>query len=161
MDNYLVRRMTLDDLDAIEEIENSTFTIPWSRQSFQNELVNNHFAYYLILEVEGQVAGYGGMWVIGDEAHVTNIAIASEYRGKKWGEKLMIAMKLHAIRQGANAMTLEVRASNTVAQNLYKKLGFDKTGVRPRYYSDNGEDALIMWVNFDHDADKPMETKSS
>ncbi|RXT05374.1 ribosomal-protein-alanine N-acetyltransferase [Ammoniphilus sp. CFH 90114] len=153
--------MTLHDIDKVEEIEKTTFTIPWSRQSFENELSNNQFSYYLVLEVEGQVAGYGGMWIIGDEAHVTNIAIASEYRGKKWGEKLMVAMKLHAICQGANAMTLEVRVSNTVAQGLYKKLGFDKTGVRPRYYSDNGEDALIMWVNFDHVEDKSVETKSS
>ncbi|WP_134704691.1 ribosomal protein S18-alanine N-acetyltransferase [Ammoniphilus sp. YIM 78166] len=160
MDHYRIRRMTLGDLDAVQEIECDTFTIPWSRQSFENELSNNHFAYYLVLEVQGKVAGYGGMWIIGDEAHITNIAIASAYRGQKWGEKLMVAMKLHAIRQGAMAMTLEVRVSNVIAQSLYQKLGFYNKGVRPRYYSDNGEDALIMWVNFENE-DQSMESKSS
>lgn len=160
MERFIIRRMEFDDLDAIEQIEKSAFTVPWSRESFLNELTNNLFAYYLVLEVEGNVIGYGGMWIIADEAHITNIAIAPNYRGKRWGEKLLVTMKDHAAKQGATAMTLEVRTSNVVAQRLYKKLGFDKTGIRPKYYSDNGEDALIMWVNFD-EAKQQMETKSS
>lgn len=161
MDHAVIRRMTLYDVDQVHDVEKLTFSLPWSRDSFQNELTHNQFAHYLVLEMEGKVAGYGGMWLIGDEAHVTNIAITPEFRGKKWGEKLLLAMKQDAINHGAVAMTLEVRASNHVAQSLYRKIGFDKTGIRPKYYSDNGEDALIMWVNFEDEADKQMETKSS
>lgn len=161
MDPVVIRRMTVHDVDQVHDVEKLTFSLPWSRDSFQNELTHNQFAHYLVLEREGEVVGYGGMWLIGDEAHVTNIAIAPEYRGRKWGEKLLLAMKRYAIQQGAIAMTLEVRASNQVAQALYEKIGFYKTGIRPKYYSDNGEDALIMWVNFEDEADKQMETKSS
>ncbi|HJV45464.1 MAG TPA: ribosomal protein S18-alanine N-acetyltransferase [Bacillota bacterium] len=153
--------MTLDDLDGISKIEKSSFSVPWSTKSFVNELTSNHFAYYLVLEINGKLAGYGGMWIIVDEAHITNIAISPTFRGKKWGEKLLAAMIVHASRMGAVAMTLEVRVSNMIAQRLYQKFGFDKTGIRPKYYSDNGEDALIMWVNFEDDANKQMETKSS
>jgi [ribosomal protein S18]-alanine N-acetyltransferase len=161
MENYGIRRMTVDDLKFICELEKSSFTVPWSYDSFYNELTNNQFAYYLVLEVGGQIAGYGGMWLIIDEAHITNLAISPAFRGRKWGEKLLAAMQMHAIRMGAKAMTLEVRTSNHIAQKLYTKFGFDKTGIRPNYYSDNGEDALIMWVNFENDANEQMETKSS
>lgn len=161
MDPVVIRKMTLSDVDQVYDVEKLTFSLPWSRDSFQNELSHNHFAHYLVLELEGKVVGYGGMWLIGDEAHITNIAIAPEFRGRKWGEKLLVAMKHYAIHRGAVAMTLEVRISNHVAQSLYQKFGFEKTGIRPKYYSDNGEDALIMWVNFDDEADKQMETKSS
>jgi len=160
-ETYIIRRMTLDDLDGISRIEQSSFTVPWSYESFRNELTQNHFAYYLVLEINGVLAGYGGMWIIVDEAHITNIAISPEYRGQRWGEKLLAAMKLHAYRQGAKAMTLEVRVSNTIAQRLYYKFGFKKKGIRPNYYSDNGEDAMIMWVNFADEANEQMGTNCS
>ncbi|MBP1930043.1 ribosomal protein S18-alanine N-acetyltransferase [Ammoniphilus resinae] len=160
-ETYIIRRMNLDDLQGISRIEQSSFTVPWSYESFHNELTQNHFAYYLVLEINGVLAGYGGMWIIVDEAHITNIAISPEYRGQRWGEKLLAAMQLHAYRQGAKAMTLEVRVSNTIAQRLYHKFGFKKTGIRPNYYSDNGEDALIMWVNFEDEANEQMGTNCS
>jgi ribosomal-protein-alanine N-acetyltransferase len=162
MNNYVIRRMTLNDLDRICDIEQSAFSLPWSRESFHNELNSNHFSYYLVLEVNGLVIGYGGMWIILDEAHITNIAIEPAYRGQKWGERLLLSMQLHAFRYGAESMTLEVRKSNKVAQGLYEKLGFTTKGIRPRYYSDNGEDALIMWVTLkDETTEEQMETKSS
>lgn len=153
--------MVYEDLDAIYQIENSSFSVPWSKESLQNELSINQFAYYLVVELEGEVIGYGGMWIITDEAHVTNIAISPSHRGQKWGEKLVTAMKQHAAERGAVSMTLEVRPSNTIALRLYEKMGFYQTGIRPKYYSDDGEDALVMWVNFKDEADQQMETKSS
>lgn len=141
------RSMTVQDIPHVVEIEQESFTTPWSSQAFMNELTNNHFAQYIILEYDGEVAGYGGMWIIMDEAHVTNIAIKSKYRGRKWGERLLIELQNSAAFLGAVRMTLEVRKSNQIAQRLYEKHGFRSVGIRPKYYTDNNEDALIMWVN--------------
>ncbi|MFD2613788.1 ribosomal protein S18-alanine N-acetyltransferase [Paenibacillus gansuensis] len=140
------RAMRAEDIPAIVEIENEAFTTPWTAGAFYNELTNNHFAKYMVMEIAGEIAGYGGMWMIMDEAHVTNIAVRAKYRGRKLGERLLREMQQTAAYIGAVKMTLEVRMSNTVAQNLYTKLGFARAGVRKGYYSDNQEDALIMWA---------------
>jgi [ribosomal protein S18]-alanine N-acetyltransferase len=92
-----------------------------------------------------RVVGYAGLWLMVDEAHVTSIAVASAYRGLGIGELLFLSLVDISRSIGAQYMTLEVRVSNTLAQNLYRKFGFKETGVRRRYYSDNNEDALIMW----------------
>lgn len=141
------RLMTLEDIPHIANIERESFTIPWSSNAFTNELTNNHFAKYMIMECNGEIAGYGGMWIIMDEAHITNIAVAGKYRGIKLGKRLLTEMQRTAAFLGAVRMTLEVRKSNLVAQNLYHKLGFHSVGVRPKYYTDNNEDALIMWAD--------------
>ena len=138
--------MTLQDLDRIVEIEQRSFTLPWSRSSFYQELTNNRYARYIVMEHDGQIIGYCGMWLVMDEAHITNIAVLPEFRGKKLGEALMKQAMALAREEGAQTMTLEVRVSNTVAQSLYRKLGFLNGGIRKRYYSDNQEDALVMWV---------------
>ncbi len=138
--------MTLQDLDRIIEIEQLSFTLPWSRSSFYQELTNNPYARYIVMEYDGQVIGYCGMWLVMDEAHITNIAVLPQFRGKKLGEALMRQAMVLAREEGAQTMTLEVRVSNTVAQSLYRKLGFLNGGIRKRYYSDNQEDALVMWV---------------
>ncbi|HZU05843.1 MAG TPA: ribosomal protein S18-alanine N-acetyltransferase [Chloroflexota bacterium] len=91
-----------------------------------------------------RVVGYAGLWMMVNEAHITTIAVAPEYQGRGIGELLLLALIDHAIERGALCMTLEVRVSNHVAQSLYRKYTFRETGVRRRYYSDNGEDALIM-----------------
>jgi len=140
------RFMTLQDLDRIIEIEQLSFTLPWSRSSFYQELTNNPYARYIVMEYDGQVIGYCGMWLVMDEAHITNIAVLPQFRGKKLGEALMRQAMVLAREEGAQTMTLEVRVSNTVAQSLYRKLGFLNGGIRKRYYSDNQEDALVMWV---------------
>jgi ribosomal-protein-alanine N-acetyltransferase len=93
------------------------------------------------------IVGYAGIWVMTDEAHVTTIASHPDVRGKGVGEFLLIALIHRGIEVGARWMTLEVRASNSVAQNLYRKYTFKEMGVRRRYYSDNGEDALVMWTD--------------
>ncbi len=93
------------------------------------------------------IVGYAGIWVMTDEAHITTIASHPDVRGMGVGELLLVALIHRAIEIGARWMTLEVRASNAVAQNLYRKYTFKEMGVRRRYYSDNGEDALVMWTD--------------
>jgi ribosomal-protein-alanine N-acetyltransferase len=93
------------------------------------------------------IVGYAGIWVMTDEAHITTIASHPAVRGRGIGEFLLVALIHRGMEIGARWMTLEVRASNTVAQNLYRKYTFKEMGVRRRYYSDNGEDALVMWTD--------------
>lgn len=142
-----LRKMVEEDIDQILIIENESFATPWSRESFENELTKNRFALYLVLEDEEVICGYCGVWIIVDEAHVTNIALLPNYRGKKLGETLLTEIMKIAKEKGAKTMTLEVRVSNHVAQSLYRKLGFQDGGIRKNYYTDNQEDALVMWVN--------------
>ncbi|MDQ0340443.1 ribosomal-protein-alanine N-acetyltransferase [Caldalkalibacillus uzonensis] len=144
-----IRLMDLEDIKQVLEVEKSSFTTPWTQEAFHNELINNRFAYYLVAETSKGVAGYCGVWVIADEAHITNIAVHPDFRGQKVGERLLRSIMLLARLKGALKMTLEVRVSNQVAQNLYRKLGFETTGRRKGYYTDNQEDALIMWADLE------------
>jgi [ribosomal protein S18]-alanine N-acetyltransferase len=141
------RNMTVDDLDEVMEVELKSFTVPWSKEAFFNELTKNQFAHYLIVEVDQKVVGYCGVWIIIDEAHITNIALLPEYRGMKLGEALMARIMELSREIGALRMTLEVRVSNEKAQNLYRKFGFEEGAIRKQYYTDNMEDAIVMWVN--------------
>jgi ribosomal-protein-alanine N-acetyltransferase len=145
-ESIVFRFMREEDIDQVLEIEHSSFATPWSREAFYNELNMNKFAVYIVLEVDQKVVGYCGVWVVIDEAHVTNIAILPEYRGRKFGEALMQNLFDVARTMGAKSMTLEVRVTNYVAQALYRKFGFQKGGLRKNYYTDNQEDALVMWV---------------
>jgi ribosomal-protein-alanine N-acetyltransferase len=137
--------MTVDDVDAVHAIEAATFAVPWSRQSFVDEMTRNACARYLVAEDgDGQILAYGGAWMICEEAHVTNVAVDAEYRGQGIGRALMQALMEYASNLGAQYLTLEVRRSNQRAQGLYRSLGFVELGVRKHYYEDNGEDALLM-----------------
>ena len=135
--------MTAADVDAVCAIEEATFARPWSRASIENELTNS-CARYVVLRRSGETVGYAGMWLVIDEAHVTNVAIRKDLRGQGLGEKLMRALIQLAADSGMIWMTLEVRRSNAAAQGLYRKLVFVDVGWRKRYYEDNGEDALLM-----------------
>jgi [ribosomal protein S18]-alanine N-acetyltransferase len=157
IDTLEYRPMELGDLDRVMEIELQSFTIPWSRDAYQMELTQNHFAKYFVAMEGGQVVGYAGMWVILDEAHITNIAIDPSFRGKGYGELLMRQMMAYAIAHGAERMTLEVRVTNTVAHGMYEKVGFVSHGIRKGYYTDNNEDAMIMWVELPRPASQRME----
>ncbi|WP_054956594.1 ribosomal protein S18-alanine N-acetyltransferase [Paenibacillus dakarensis] len=141
------RLMTLEDIPDVMVVEHDAFTLPWTEEAFQNELKMNHFARYMVMEYEGRTIGYAGMWTIVDEAHITNIALLSAYRGRKWGELLLGELMRTAAFLGMERITLEVRVSNEVAKRLYTKKGFMPAGIRKGYYSDNGEDALIMWAD--------------
>lgn len=140
-----VRSMKLSDIDKVIDIENKCFAIPWSKDSFEREIRDNILAKYLVIEYNDNLVGYGGMWFVVDEAHITNIAIDPDHRGKNLGSFLLRAMIEYADRLKIFKMTLEVRKSNEVAKNLYKKFGFIEYGIRPKYYSDNNEDAIVMW----------------
>lgn len=140
------RFMTMQDIAAVTELERMSFSTPWPRDAFVNELTRNPNARYVVVLHQNQVIGYCGMWIVLDEAHITNIAVHPLYRGKKVGARLMQKMMAVAMMFGARSMTLEVRPSNTSARAMYTKLGFVEHGIRKRYYSDNNEDAIIMWV---------------
>ncbi|MDD4310946.1 MAG: ribosomal protein S18-alanine N-acetyltransferase [Eubacteriales bacterium] len=144
MAEEIVRPMERKDVNRVHEIECTCFRSPWSKLALAGEL-RNEVAHYLVMESDGVICGYGGMWLLFEEAHVTNVAIMPEYRGKGCGKRLMLAMMRHAVKQGAEKMTLEVREGNMVAQHLYARLGFEQNGFRKGYYSDTGEGALILW----------------
>ncbi|CUH96292.1 hypothetical protein P22_2382 [Propionispora sp. 2/2-37] len=139
-----IRRMQMLDIEAVMKVEQASFSTPWSQQAFESEL-KNELTYYLVLCEGRKIIGYAGMWIIVDEAHVTNVAVLPEYRGRGLGEKLMSSLKEAAAARGAASMTLEVRPSNRAARSLYEKLGFVRCGLRRNYYTDTAEDALIMW----------------
>ncbi|GHU74302.1 ribosomal-protein-alanine N-acetyltransferase RimI [Clostridia bacterium] len=143
--DWFIRPMTMGDVDAVAAIERETFAVPWSRESFVRELTENiTTARYFILDLDGDVVGYAGMWLVIDEAHITNIAVRQGFRGLGGGELLVRALIAEAIDCGLVWMDLEVRRSNIVAQGLYRKMGFIDVGYRKRYYEDNREDALVM-----------------
>ena len=145
MVNVTLREMELNDLDDIMAIEKDAFTTPWSRNAFKTEITENLLAKYIVAEVEGRVVGYGGIWLILDEGHITNIAVSKDSRGQGIGNYLVMGLIDFCKTSKIYNMTLEVRESNIVAQNLYKKYGFLDCGIRPNYYSDDHENAMIMW----------------
>lgn len=140
-----IRRALFEDVDALAMLEERCFTTPWSKVALGVELSVNDTARYLVVEDKGQIIGYGGMWVIVDEAHITNVAVLSEYRGRGVGQKLVTSLLNLAKKENCVAATLEVRVGNIVARRLYEKNGFVPVGIRPKYYTDTNEDALIMW----------------
>lgn len=131
-------------VDGIVAIEEESFASPWSRASVEKELKNNMAIYVVALE-DNKVVGYGGMWHVINEGHITNIAVKEAYRHQ--GIATAIINKLSEIAEEKEmiGLTLEVRMSNIPAKSLYTKLGFKLEGIRKEYYSDNREDALIMW----------------
>ena len=143
MNDLLIRRMTVRDVDQVHAIEEATFPRPWSRNDFVKEMTQNACARYLVAEKEGTVVGFAGAWIVLDEAHVTNIAVEKSWRGQGIGRALTEALLQYAANLGVVYATLEVRRSNAVAQKLYQSLGFEYVGVRKKYYEDNGEDAFL------------------
>ena len=142
--NIIIEQMTSKDIDGVFEVEKNCFEHHWSKDALKKEL-NNDVARYLVAKLDGKVVGYVGIWFVMDEGHITNVAVHSDYRGRKIGDKLVKALIRLCRENNIVSMTLEVRVSNVVAQNLYKKYGFKLAGIRKEYYSDNKEDAMIMW----------------
>jgi ribosomal-protein-alanine N-acetyltransferase len=136
--------MRVDDVPDVQAIERASFTTPWPDHAYRTELETNRLAHYLVVRVGDQVVGYAGLWLMVDEAHVTTFAIHPSWRRRRLGERLLIALLDLAIERRASEATLEVRLSNLPARRLYEKFGFRPVGIRPRYYSDDNEDALIM-----------------
>lgn len=140
------REMAAGDIAAVAAMEKECFAAPWPFKAFEEEL-ENRLAYYLLAVSGDVVIGYAGMWVIYDEAHITNVAVTPARRGQGVGRSMMLEAIRFAGEKGASSMTLEVRPSNAAALALYEKLGFVRAGVRRQYYEDTREDALIMWLN--------------
>lgn len=143
----VLREMRIEDIDAAHQLELAVYRQAWSRQVFEDELGLTSRR-YVVAESDGHIAGYGGVMLVGDEAHVTTVVVDPTYRQSRVGTRLMLALIDHALAAGATSLTLEVRASNEAAQALYRRFGMAPVGVRKQYYRD--EDALIMWV---HDID--------
>jgi ribosomal-protein-alanine N-acetyltransferase len=144
MNEIIIKPIEDKHIDGILTISLLSFPITWSKDSFEKEL-DNKFARYVVALKDNVVVGYGGMWIIVDEAHITNIAVHPEFRSYGIGSMLVEALLDVAKLENICAMTLEVRRSNHIAQNLYGKYGFVEEGVRKGYYEDNHEDAIIMW----------------
>jgi len=141
--SYTIVPMTTEHIPQLAQLELLCFAVPWSADAFQNEMRNNLACYNIMLD--GQtVIGYYGLWHVLDEGHITNIAVHPEYRRRGIGSQLLAHMISSAEQCGIFHLTLEVRTSNIPAQGLYAKHGFVSDGIRKRYYSDNGEDAVIM-----------------
>lgn len=136
--------MTLDDLPAVHAIERASFSTPWPDDAYRSELQTNRLASYLVARAGDEVVGFAGIWLMVDEAHITTFAVHPAWRRRGIGERLLVAVLDVALRRHAREATLEVRLSNVAARRLYEKYGFRPVGLRPRYYTDNGEDALIM-----------------
>lgn len=169
---YRVEPMQWDDVPQVMAIERKSFTLPWSDYTYRHEILDNYNAHYFVArrvddrsvrrptswwerflkrglfkrEVKAPIVGYGGFWIVIDEAHISTIASDEQWRGYGIGELMLLAMIERSSELGAHEVTLEVRVSNTVAQNLYRKYGFEVVGRRPGYYRDNNEDADLMTV---------------
>lgn len=141
---FEIKNMTKAHIDEIVEIEKSCFEIPWSKKSFEDELNKKYMAIYLVALENEKVVGYGGMWHVINEGHITNIAIHKDYRKMGIGTQIVAKLIEIAKEKEMIGITLEVRKSNESALNLYKKQGFLLEGIRKEYY-ENKEDALIMW----------------
>ena len=151
---WVIRPMELKDVDQVHTIETQVFTLPWTKGAFLQELTQNQMAAYFVL-VNGsdgnEIVGYVGTWKVVDEAHITTIAVAKRYQGKGLGGMLLERAMVEMIAVGVVRMTLEVRISNVRALSMYRQYGFKEAGIRKRYYSDNQEDAIIMWAELNGD----------
>jgi [ribosomal protein S18]-alanine N-acetyltransferase len=148
-----LRRLKLTDIDAIMAIESTAFgRFHWSANAFEQEM-SNHLARYWVLTAKPtdplnadttRLLGYLGYWLVFDEVHITTVAVDAQYRGQGLGELLVAKAVEQSQGHSTRTMTLEVRRSNQAAQQLYAKYQFAVLGIRPQYYQDNQEDALIM-----------------
>lgn len=143
----VIRPMTVEDLPEVVALENAEQPTPWSEQVFGDELEQASRVYVVTGD---PIVGFGGMMIIGEEAHITNLLVSATHRRRGIGKSLLAALVEAAIAAGARHMTLEVRSSNLAARRLYASVGLAPVGVRPKYYGD--DDALIMWA---HDIDEP------
>jgi ribosomal-protein-alanine N-acetyltransferase len=141
-----VSPMSVEDIGDVLRVEAQCFSTTWPRNAFLNELTENKLAHYFIGRAEDATVAYGGLWVILEDAHITTVAVDPAYQGKGYGERMLVWLLDEAINRGASWITLEVRESNQTAQNLYKKYGFAVVNSRRGYYSDNDENALVMWA---------------
>jgi [ribosomal protein S18]-alanine N-acetyltransferase len=142
----VITRMTASDVPDVVRIERASFSTVWPSDAFYNELSTNKLAHYYVGRANGNLVVYGGIWVIFEDSHITTIAVDPVARGRKYGELMLLYLLDEAIERGSAWMTLEVREGNVAAQQLYRKYGFTTVTTRKGYYSDNNENALVMWA---------------
>ena len=135
--------MTAADIHRVYELEVMCFSSPWDIEDYLGELLNPS-SYYQVARLGGEIVGFAGMWAIGDEAHIVTIAVDTAYRRRGIGRRLVAALLTECRARGGHRVTLEVRITNTPAQELYRSFGFQTIARRRDYYPDNGEDALVM-----------------
>jgi [ribosomal protein S18]-alanine N-acetyltransferase len=167
-----LRYMTLADIPQVVNIDRHSFGMPWSARSYAYEIAESSYSHMVVLEYtpetpalpawrrwlqslngghqhKRRIVAYGGLWRVMQEAHISTIASHPNWRGRGYGEIMLAAMICKALELKASYVVLEVRITNEVAQNLYRKYAFNTVAVKPRYYRDNGEDAYDMRVMFD------------
>ena len=142
--NLTFRKMTVDDVPAVVELDQKSFSLPWPERSFRFELTDNPASRCWVADLDGKIVGMIVVWLIVDEAHVATVATHPDYRRQGIGKRLLAHALRHMIQDGARRSFLEVRESNLVAQEMYRKFGYEVTGRRRRYYRDNDEDAILM-----------------
>ena len=147
MQDILVRMMAEEDIDSLVAVEEECFSMPWSKQAFMDSYALP-YTYFFVAEKHEEIAGYIGVYKLGDEADITNVAVASIYRRKGVADKLLGAVCDFAKNQSIAQITLEVRESNIPAIKLYEKHGFKRVGVRKNFYEKPVEDAIIYQYIF-------------
>ena len=142
-----IEPMSRENLRQVYNIESECFAVPWSYQSFEEEL-ENPLAIYIVATIGGEIVGFAGMHHVLDEGHITNIAVLKEYRGQGIGDALVKRLCNIAVEKNITGLVLEVRMGNAPAQRLYGRHGFTFAGIRKNYYVDTKEDAIVMWKYF-------------
>jgi ribosomal-protein-alanine N-acetyltransferase len=149
--------MALPDLDHVLAIERQVFSEPWVRAHFEYEIVQSTVSYIRVARASGELVGYLVAWIVWDELHLGNVAVAPSWQHRGVATALLEEMLSDSTARGCRLATLEVRVSNERAIALYERLGFKSIAVRRRYYRDNGEDALIMMADLAQAAARPAE----
>jgi ribosomal-protein-alanine N-acetyltransferase len=142
--NLTFRKMTMDDVPAVVDLDQRSFSLPWPERSFRFELTDNPASRCWVADLDGKIVGMIVIWLIVDEAHIATVATHPDYRRQGIGKRLLAHALRHMVRDGARSSFLEVRESNIAAQEMYRKFGYEVTGRRRRYYRDNDEDAILM-----------------
>jgi ribosomal-protein-alanine N-acetyltransferase len=142
--NLIFRKMTVDDVPAVVDLDQKSFSLPWPERSFRFELTDNPASRCWVADLDGKIVGMIVVWLLVDEAHVATVATHPDYRRQGIGRRLLAHALRHMIRDGARSSFLEVRESNLAAQEMYRTFGYEVTGRRRRYYRDNDEDAILM-----------------
>ena len=137
--------MKKEDIPEASEIERLSFPNPWSSNLFSAELEKKDFAFYWVMEYQSRLVAYAGYWKLGNEAHLVTLAVHPSFRRKSLGSQLLKYLLKEMKQQNLDKITLEVRYSNLIAQRFYQKFGFKKIAIRPNYYADINEDAIVYW----------------
>ena len=154
MAELVIRKATGDDVSQIENLEKLCFAVPWSYESLKHDINENKLSMYIVAELvmsdidqvpNNIIVGYIGIWNIVDEGHITNVAVSPKYRRQHIATIMIDTLIKSTEEAGIKRHSLEVRAGNTAAKNLYEGFGFVQAGLRKGYYEDNKEDAIIMW----------------